>query len=95
MVVLKEPVDKMYAEPLHNANNGWQQLYGLILSQANDKSGIPSTCTDFSKMPDCPLASQLITLKQIGASRLFKKVKKLFCQGRKGTFSYHFTGEGS
>jgi len=83
--VLKELVDKMYAEPLHNANNAWQQLHGLILSHANGKSGIPSTCTDFSKMPDCPLASHLITLKQIGASRLFKKVKKWFCQGRKGT----------
>ena len=35
--VLKELVDKMYAEPLHNANNGWQQLHGLILSHANDK----------------------------------------------------------
>ena len=91
--VLKELVDKMYAEPLHNANNGWQQLHGLILSHANDKSGIPSTCTDFSKMPDCPLASHLITMKQIGASRLFKKVKKWFGQGRKGTLSYRFTGK--
>lgn len=91
--MLKELVDKMYAEPLHNANNGWQQLHGLILSHANDKSGIPSSCTDFSKMPDCPLASHLITLKQIGASRLFKKVKKWFCQGRKGKLSYRFTGK--
>lgn len=82
--ILKDLVDKMYAEPLHKANNGWQQLHGLILSHANDKRGIPSSCTDFSKMPDCPLASHLITMKQIGASRLFKKVKKWFCQGRKG-----------
>ena len=35
--VLKELFDKMYAEPLHNANNGWQQLHGLILSNANEK----------------------------------------------------------
>ena len=91
--VLKELVDKMYAEALHNANNGWQQLHGLIIFHANDKSGIPSTCTDFSKMPVCPLASHLITLKQIAASRLFKKVKKWFCQGRKGTLSYRFTGK--
>ena len=35
--VLKELVDKMYAEPLHNANNGWQHLHGLILSQANSE----------------------------------------------------------
>ena len=91
--MLKELVDKMYAEPLHNANNGWQQLHGLILSHANAKSGIPSSCTDFSKMPDCPLASHLITLKPIGASRLFNKVKKWFCQGRKGKLSYRFTGK--
>lgn len=91
--VLKGLVDKIYAEPLHNANNGWQQLHALILGHANDKSAIPSTCTDVSKMPDCPLASHLITLKQIGASRLFKKVKKWFCQGRKGTLSYRFTGK--
>ena len=91
--VLKEFVDKIYAEPLHNANNGWQQLHALILCHANDKSGISSTCTDVSKMPDCPLASHLITLKQIGASRLFKKVKKWFCQGRKGNLSYRFTGK--
>lgn len=37
--VSKELVDKIYAEPLHNANNGWQQLHGLILSHANDKGG--------------------------------------------------------
>ena len=91
--VLKKLVDKMYVEPLHNANNGWLQLHVLILSHANDKSGIPSTCTDFSKMTDCPLASHLLTLKQIGASRLFKKVKKWFWQGRKGTLSYRFTGK--
>ena len=91
--VLKGLVDKIYAEPLHNSNNGWQQLHILILGHANDKSVIPSTCTDVSKMPNCPLASHLITLKQIRASRLFKKVKKWFCQGRKGTLSYRFTGK--
>ena len=79
--VLKELVDKIYAEPLHNANNGWQQLHALILCHFNDKSGTSSTCTDVSKMPDCPLASHLITLKQIGASRLFKKVKKVVLSG--------------
>ena len=68
-------------------------MHALIVCHANGKSGVPSTFTDVSKMPDCPLASHLITLKQIGASRLFKKVKKWFCQGRKGTLSYRFTGK--
>lgn len=44
--VLQQLVDKMYAEPLHCANNAWQQLHESMLSHANDKSGLPSTCTD-------------------------------------------------
>lgn len=52
--VLKELVDKIYAEPLHNANNGWQQLHALILCHANDKSGISSTCTDVPKCLTAP-----------------------------------------
>ena len=91
--VLQQLVDKMYAEPLHCANNAWQQLHEIMLSHANDKSGLPSTCTDPAKLPECPLASHLASLKEIGASRLYKKVKKWISQGKKGCLSYRFTGK--
>lgn len=90
---LQQLVDKVYAEPLHCANNAWQQLHEIMLSHANDKSGLPSTFTDPSKLPECPLASHLATLKEIRASRLYKKVRKWISQGRKGSLSYRFTGK--
>lgn len=86
-------VDKIFAEPLHNSNNAWQQLHALMLVHANDKSKLPPNCTDPSKEPSCGLASHLTTLREIGASRLYKKVKKWCSQGRKGPLSYRFTGK--
>jgi hypothetical protein len=35
----------------------------------------------------------MLSLKKIGASRLYKKVKKWFAQGRNGTLTYRFTGK--
>ena len=91
--VLGQLVDNIFAEPLHNASNAWQQLHELMLAHAIDKSNLPSTCTDPSKIPDCALSSHLSTLREIGATRLYKKVKKWFSQGRKGPLSYRFTGK--
>lgn len=86
-------VDKIFAEPLHNGNNAWQQLHELMLAHANDKSKLPANCSDPVKEPGCALASHLNTLREIGATRLYKKVKKWCSQGRKGTLSYRFTGK--
>ena len=86
-------VDKIFAEPLHNGNNAWQQLHELMLAHANDKSRLPANCTDPTKEPGCALTSHLNTLREIGATRLYKKVKKWCSQGRKGTLSYRFTGK--
>ena len=80
-------VDKIFAEPLHNGNNAWQQLHELMLAHANDKSRLPANCTDPTKEPGCALTSHLNTLREIGAMRLYKKVKKWCSQGRKGTLS--------
>ena len=43
--MLGQLVNKVYAEPLHNANNAWQQLSQLILQHACAKSAIPKACT--------------------------------------------------
>ena len=87
-------VDKSFAEPLHNSNNACQQLRELMLVHANDKSKLAPSCTNpVRDVPGCALASHLTTLKEIGASRLYKKVKKRCSQERKGSLSYRFTGK--
>jgi hypothetical protein len=91
--MLGELVDKVFAEPLHNANNAWQQLNQLILQHACAKSAIPTTCTNLSDLPECQFSKYLATLKQIRATRLYKKVTKWFKQGRNGPLNYRFTGK--
>ena len=91
--ILGPLIDNIYAEPLHNGNNAWQQLHAHILTHSNGKSSIPSSCTDLLEFPECALALHLATLKTIGATRLYKKVKKWCAQGRKGNLSYCFTGK--
>lgn len=91
--ILGKLVDAIYAEPLHNANNAWQQLNVLILEHAIAKSNIPKSCTNPSELPDCQFISYLSALKQMNAKRLYKKVKKWFSQGQKGSLSYRFTGK--
>ena len=61
--VLGQLVDNIFAEPLHNANNAWQQLHELMLAHAIDKSNLPSTCTDSSKIPERAFSSHLSTLR--------------------------------
>lgn len=83
-------IDNIYAEPLHNGNNAWQQLQAHILTHSNGKSSIPSSCTDgfLIEFPEFALALHLATLKKIGATRLYKKVKKWCAQGRKENLLY-------
>lgn len=46
-----------------------------------------------SDLPECQFSKYLATLKHIGATRLYKKVKKWFNQGRNGPMNYRFTGK--
>lgn len=82
-------VDTIFAEPLHNSNNACQQLHELMLVYANDKSKLTPSCTNpVRDVPGCALASHFTTLRDIGASRLYKKVKKWCSRGRKLSLSY-------
>ena len=38
--ILGPLIDNIYAEPLHNGNNAWQQLHAHILSHTNGKSSM-------------------------------------------------------
>ena len=59
-------IDNIYAEPLYNGNNAWQQLHAHILIHSYGKSFIPSSCTDPFEFPECALALHLATLKTTG-----------------------------
>jgi hypothetical protein len=78
--MLGKLVDNMYAEPLHNGNNAWQQLHELMLQHAVAKSHILKSCCTLAGLKKCPFLSHLSTLKW-------------FCQGRNGSLSYRFTGK--
>lgn len=87
-------VDKIFAEPLHNSNNACQQLHELMLVHANDKSKLAPNCTNpVRDVPGSALASHLTTLKEIGASRLYKKVKKWCSQDRRDLFPIDSQGK--
>jgi hypothetical protein len=54
-----------------------------MLLHAIDKSNIPSKCTDPLDIQDCVFSSYFSTLKDIGATTLYKKVKNgLHREGR-------------
>ena len=90
---LGQLVDRVYAEPLHNGNNAWQQLHEAMLNHFISKSHIPTSCNNPSKLRKCPFSFHLVTLEEMGATRLHKKVKKWFAKGRNGSLSYPFTGK--
>ena len=71
--ILGQLVDKVYAEPLHNGNNAWQQFHEAMLSHSISKSNVPTSCNNPSKLPECPFSFHLGTLKEMGATRLHKK----------------------
>ena len=49
--ILGQLVDKVYAEPLHNGNNAWQQLHEAMLSHSISKvTSQPHVTT----LPNCP-----------------------------------------
>jgi hypothetical protein len=86
--VIGKLINRVFSEPLHNGNNAWQQINELILQHACAKSAIPKACTNLADLLDCQFSKYLSTLKQIKATRLYKKVKKWHQQGRNGPLSY-------
>lgn len=88
-------IDLGLAEPLHNANNAWGYLHSLMLEIALSKSKIVTSCSDIDSLPvDSPFVHYLVTLKEkLKVTRLVKKVKCWFSEGRKKSFAYRFTGK--
>jgi hypothetical protein len=93
--IIGKLIDHGLAEPLHNANNAWGYMHLLILEIALSKSKIAANFIDVDSLPnDAPFFLYLVALKeQLKATRLFKKVKKWFSEGRKRSFAYRFTGK--
>ena len=92
--IIGKIIDFGYAEPLHNGNNAWQFWHSFVLEIALSKSQVPQNCNELSKLPlDCPFICYIDCLKGLGLSRLAKKVRKWFTEGRKKTFDYKFTGK--
>lgn len=71
--ILGQLVDKVYAEPLHNGNNAWQQLHEAMLSHSISKSNIPTSCNNPSKLPECPFSFILQHLRKWGQLGCIKK----------------------
>lgn len=87
-------VEFAFAEPLHNSNNAWQYIHSLLLEEAVSRSRIPVGGCDISTLPDeAPLKKFALSVKNVGASRLYKKINKWVKEGRKKKFEYRFTGK--
>ena len=93
-VTIAHLVDFAFAEPLHNSNNAWQYIHSILLEEAISRSNIPVTGVDLSTLPDeTPLKKFVLSIKNdVGASRLYEKIKKWLKEGRKKKFEYRFTG---
>ena len=93
--IIAHLVDFAFAEPLHNSNNAWQYIHSILLEEAISRSNIPVTGVDLSTLPDeTPLKKFVLSIKNdVGASRLYEKIKKWLKEGRKKKFEYRFTGK--
>ena len=88
-------IDNGFAEPLHNSNNGWGSLHSIMLEIAIAKSKIPPSVTELNSLPSqCKFIVFLTILKDtLRVTRLVKKLKHWFKEGRNKSFSYRFTGK--
>ena len=93
--LLGKLVDCGFAEPLHNSNNAWGYFHCLMLETALAKSCITGTCKQIDDVPpDSPFSLYITALKnQLRVGKLVKRIKSWFNEGRKGSFSYRFTGK--
>lgn len=88
--IIAHLVDFTFAEPLHNSNNAWQYIHSILLEEAISGSNIPVMGVDLSTLPDeTPLKKIVLSIKNdVGASRLYKEIKKWLREGRKNKFEY-------
>ena len=93
--LLGKLVDCAYAEPLHNGNNGWQYLHKIMLEIVLAKSKLPPSFADLDSLQDnSPSKIYLGVLRNdLKVTRLVNKLVRWFKDGRKGAFSYRFTGK--
>ena len=93
--LLGKLVDCGFAEPLHSSNNAWGYFHCLMLETSLAKSSITGTCKQIEDVPpDSPFSLYITVLKnQLRVGRLVKRIKSWFNEGRKGSFSYRFTGK--
>lgn len=93
--LLGKLVNYGFAEPLHNSNNAWAYSHSIMLEIALAKSKIPASCTDINSLPEyCPFIVYSTILKDtLCVTRLVKKLKHWFQEGRRKSFSYRFTGK--
>lgn len=96
--LLGEAIDRVKAEPLHLKNNAWQQWHALILKYAIARTNL-SGCENVSDTPLSSCFNQYYEALKcvLKATRLAKKVRKWFCDGRlhNKDLSYRFTGKES
>ena len=92
--IIAHLVDFTFSKPLHNSNNAWQYIHSILLEEAISGSNIPVMGVDLSTLPDeTPLKKFVLSIKNVGASRLCKEIKKWLKEGRKKKFEYRFTGK--
>ena len=96
--LLGQVIDRAKVEPLHLKNNAWQQWHAIILKYAVARTNV-SSCQSVSNTPasSCFRRYYEALLCVLKATRLAKKVKKWFCDGRlkNKDRAYRFTGKES
>ena len=96
--LLGKAIDKVKVEPLHAKNNAWQQWHAMVMKYVLSRTNV-SSCESVSDTPAFSCFKRYyetvrFTLK---ATRLAKKVRKWFCDGRlkNKDLEYRFTGKES
>ena len=83
-------------DPLHLRNNCWEGWHTEVLTSVVRRSSNVGKISDIATMEDCPLKSYLLTLQEIKANILLRKVLEWWNDDKKGkTFATRFTGETS
>ncbi len=96
--LLGKVIDRVKAEPLHLKNNAWQQWHALILKYAVARSDLGGCESVYDTPASSCFRQYYEALKSVlKATRLAKKVRKWFCDGRLNNkdLSYRFTGKES
>ncbi len=85
-------------DPLHIRNICCQSFHGLVLDNVyknTDDEILKEFDGDVDKMDDCPLKRHLLTLKEMKANLLYRKIVQWLQNSKAGKFEYRFNGETS